>query len=502
MSTINKSNQPLTEPEYIQLSEDIFIFRENITPEICNVQIGHYNSAFDALSNTLFLMYGSTSITKLFERCLLPNEVHEFSKKLSIVLLEINTFKKTTCAIILSTLKKILKHTSISPCFINRINIIKMETITDKNDITKCLPSKYKSPNNPAYNMLIKWSTLFKQNTRIKASATVLQIFYFIIPLLNKLGYNIEFHTENYEEKINENIDDIILKLERHVTTLKHYNWTKMFFKVIFNTELLFIFSDKNTTIKIKNDIDEHRISADELDMIYNTSKKDIRNELFILLLTTTGMRIGGLANIKLSNVSKIVDDTIIINDTGRTIEKNNKWFTFMLNVKVKLVLWKYITEYRKATYNCDYLFIGQKNGLSTHRIRELLSKICKDSGLEGKRFHPHSFRHSFAHILLESGNNPECVAKLMGHSSSKITEQYYLKESAAEVSKRANIPWLDKEQTKQHKTVPLFLRTIGNEKSTDKELKKRASKKDKYKKLMELSKGYSSISTLNVIEE
>jgi len=46
-----------------------------------------------------------------------------------------------------------------------------------------------------------------------------------------------------------------------------------------------------------------------------------------------------------------------------------------------------------------------------------------------------------FIHILLEVGNSVENISKLLGHASSETMEKYYLRESAAQVVQRANIP-------------------------------------------------------------
>lgn len=115
---------------------------------------------------------------------------------------------------------------------------------------------------------------------------------------------------------------------------------------------------------------------------------------------------------------------------------------------------------------------------------------------MEGKHIHAHSLRHSFAHILLESGNKPELVSKMLGHSSTITTEQYYLKESASEASKRMNIPWL--ERTEQENPVPSFLNTQKKVRTT----KKKKSKSDRNKILRNLAKDFKSSGELGVIKE
>ena len=183
------------------------------------------------------------------------------------------------------------------------------------------------------------------------------------------------------------------------------------------------------------------------------------------MLLITTGLRVGGLLNIKLENIVDYVANDIVIRDTGKTLEKFNKWFTFKLNNRVKLLIYQWVKNYRISS-DSPYLFPSKKNSndhMSASNIRLIFNKIVLDAGLSGKHLHPHALRHTFAHMLLESGNSTECVAKIMGHSDSKTTSQFYLKESAIEAAERANIPWLDKKDSSEKKIVPDFLKQRSN---------------------------------------
>ena len=97
---------------------------------------------------------------------------------------------------------------------------------------------------------------------------------------------------------------------------------------------------------------------------------------------------------------------------------------------------------------------------MSTETVRHYFHVICLKAGLTGNQFHPHALRHSFAHILLESGNSSAVVASLMNHSSSVTTEKFYLRESAEELTARANIPWLQGQDKKRklETVLPVFL--------------------------------------------
>ena len=64
--------------------------------------------------------------------------------------------------------------------------------------------------------------------------------------------------------------------------------------------------------------------------------------------------------------------------------------------------------------------------GLDGHRIdlRRLWANICREAGL-GDDVHVHDLRHTFASILVSSGQPLSSVGKLMGHTQSKTTERY-----------------------------------------------------------------------------
>ena len=252
---------------------------------------------------------------------------------------------------------------------------------------------------------------------------------------------------------------------------IEHYDMWEMYKKSV------------HTINKTKDDHDTHRIIKNELEKMYDASKTDIKKQTIFLLMISTGIRTIGVSNIKLEHICTIINNIITINKTGRTLEKGNKWFTFAISENLSKLLLEYITTKRKS--NSSYLFPGRGEdiGLSPCRISAIIKQIASSAGLIGKHIHAHSLRHSFAHILLETGNKPELVSKMLGHTSTLTTEYYYLKESAAEASKRMNIPWL--ERTVQENPVPSFL----NNNKSEKILKK--SKNERNKILKSLVKDF-----------
>ena len=115
----------------------------------------------------------------------------------------------------------------------------------------------------------------------------------------------------------------------------------------------------------------------------------------------------------------------------------------------------------RRPACDTSYLFPGRgsaTNHMTTSTVRKIFQDLCAAGNLSGKHLHPHALRHSYAHILLESGNSVDIVSKLLGHTSSTTTEKFYLKENASDIAKRANIPWLNNTNRKEDQIVPKFL--------------------------------------------
>ena len=479
---IVRSVQEEKVPVFISETED-FIQLKHYIRQLADqkkIQPGHLNMAFDLLSQVLYRMYSQTSIQTLIKRSVLPKESIIFSSHMNQAYLDAGWTRRTTTTII-HTLKKILKETSIDKDFVNLITLDNPK-VKPKNDDWHILPLAYKNlcEDDPIKMKVLKWIDIIKNNTKNKSAASMRNIMYFILgKLIPHLGVCIEESDEVLTKIIKTKITQQFLS---SFDNKKQLTWVKMFlnnvFKIEIEPELLKSYESVNVKTLIEEDShDKHLISVEELEIIYHQSKESgVMIELIFMLLLTTGMRVGGLVNIKTENVLTYIGDTIDIKNTGRTIEKGNKWFSFVLNANVKELIYRWVTSERKSV-NSEYLFPsrnGSRPNITTGTVRKMFNSICKDAGLKGSHLHPHALRHSYAHILLNSGNSVDIVSKLLGHSSSSTTEKFYLKETASDVAERANIPWLDKSLTCK-KVVPDFLKgRTQPEPTKDKIAKKR----------------------------
>jgi integrase len=63
---------------------------------------------------------------------------------------------------------------------------------------------------------------------------------------------------------------------------------------------------------------------------------------------------------------------------------------------------------------------------LDSHNVRREFRRILKTAGLNPKEWTPRELRHSFVSLLSADGVPIEVIARLVGHSSTNITETVY----------------------------------------------------------------------------
>ncbi len=410
----------------------------------------------DLLKQILFRMYKITDYGMLVKRATTHlDECQIFSVTMAQSLADAG-WAKSTCKNIVSLLRRTLLLTAIPPEFVEKLRWIQAKTI-DKH--AKDIPAVVRS-NDAARAMFTDWAKILRETTNNKSSNSIKGILAFYHRVLGRLGANDTAEFQFLERTLTrETVDDLKL-------TQPQRRWMKILVKNILKLNVdADVFGGKTMHHRMIFDddadddgSDKHRLTAVELDCLYDEVKKDIRDELIYLLFVTTGMRIGGLVRIRLNHVAEINGASILVKPTGRTLEKGSKWFTFVINRRVSDLISAWI-KFHRPNNGSSYLFPGRGESefLKESTVRMRFHRWCKKSGLVGRHLHPHSLRHSYAHLLLEAGNDIHDVSKLMGHSSIATTEMFYLKESSAEVAKRANIPWLNKSSTEGN-PIPKFL--------------------------------------------
>ncbi|MCW8931798.1 MAG: tyrosine-type recombinase/integrase [Gammaproteobacteria bacterium] len=195
-----------------------------------------------------------------------------------------------------------------------------------------------------------------------------------------------------------------------------------------------------NITIKIPKRL-PRSLSRTELQKLFNASHQPLNvsklSELNTIqfntarkfnLLTTiasleilfsTGMRVGELVSINLSDID-LIDGVISIIGKG-----NRQRRVFITSDELIKLLKLYVTQRFSRQPSTDNFFINSRGtAASTQFIRGLI----RNTGIRkkiNKQITPHMLRHSCATQLLESGVDIRYVQRLLGHHSISTTEIY-----------------------------------------------------------------------------
>lgn len=266
------------------------------------------------------------------------------------------------------------------------------------------------------------------------------------------------FNVDNCDFSINNVIKIIkpIIKNNYYVIYLHH-----LFYKI--NDDWDITIKELRLKLNIKEDKvndtdgDKDYLSVKQQEDIWKACESNLE-KLIIALLFTTGLRVGGLCNIKKKDVYNEKENKI--KDYGSTIEKRNKTRRFPIFDMVKKPLSDWIEQ--NHMIDSEFLFPSIKNpdkARSTMSFQSLFKKIAKKAGYEGPEIHIHSTRHTVARNLLEGGNNMDDIAKYLGHANPAITAKFYANLSTKESVDRMNTACIGgiNEKNKHKPQIPSF---------------------------------------------
>ncbi len=173
-------------------------------------------------------------------------------------------------------------------------------------------------------------------------------------------------------------------------------------------------------------------LSTDQIKKILKfVSKKtsnyqEIRSNLIIELLYSTGIRVSELISIKTNNID-LKKKKILIDPPEKG--KSRKERIVFFGEQTKKVIEKYL-DYRKIFFkekDSPWLFPSNNvnDFLTRRRVLQILHNLADKIKIDKSLMHPHSFRHAFGNHLLNSGADIRVVQKLLGHSSIITTQKY-----------------------------------------------------------------------------
>ncbi|HEY4640617.1 MAG TPA: tyrosine-type recombinase/integrase [Thermoanaerobaculia bacterium] len=158
-----------------------------------------------------------------------------------------------------------------------------------------------------------------------------------------------------------------------------------------------------------------------------------IRNLAIIETMFATGMRVGELVSLRLSDL-RLAERSVLIHGKGR-----RERLAFFVEPVSFTRIACYVTS--RPSTSSDALFTNPSGAaLSTQAVANIIRGLCSHAGIT-RRVTPHTFRHTVATLLLRNGADLRVVQELLGHASITMTQRYthVVKEQMREALERAH---------------------------------------------------------------
>ena len=167
-------------------------------------------------------------------------------------------------------------------------------------------------------------------------------------------------------------------------------------------------------------------ISVEEIQAIIEaidlSRKEGIRNRAILETMYSCGLRVSEVVGLRMSCIDEV-------EGMVKVLGKGKKERVIPIGELALDTIARYIEEYRnfldiEPGYE-DTLFLGRRGReLTRQMVFTMLRRTTHEAGIR-KQVSPHTFRHSFATHLMESGADIRVVQEMLGHSSVSTTEIY-----------------------------------------------------------------------------
>lgn len=185
--------------------------------------------------------------------------------------------------------------------------------------------------------------------------------------------------------------------------------------------------SSKNDREVISLSIEEEKLLIEALSL----ENKDYKN--IVLLMLFTGMRIGEVLAIKLSDID-LKEHSLYINSTltrdnndntilGETTKTQNSKRIITITKNIEKILQDSLNNMYVNKY--DLLFYDEKGFITPSEVNSYLRRLNKRYNITSE-LHNHMLRHTYATRCIEAGMSVKVLQKKLGHSKIETTLNTY----------------------------------------------------------------------------
>ncbi|MDD6401702.1 MAG: site-specific integrase [Lachnospiraceae bacterium] len=203
---------------------------------------------------------------------------------------------------------------------------------------------------------------------------------------------------------------------------------------------------------KIKRVEDEIFLEEEIPQIIQYLEKRDDIHSKGLLLAFLTGVRVGELSALKISDInSKILKDSNIAKNyinIERTEIKyrgcDGKWIVDVQeypktdagvrNIIVNDNVMELIRQIRQLNPFGEYLFMCNNKRIRGHAFNKKLGRVCTALGINKRTMH--KIRKTYGTTLLDSNVDEATVAEMMGHKDISTTRKYYYYSNKSDCKK------------------------------------------------------------------
>jgi site-specific recombinase XerD len=208
----------------------------------------------------------------------------------------------------------------------------------------------------------------------------------------------------------------------RNKTTIFiYYRTIKTFIRFLLREG--YITDNPLTNIKVAKPKDKFPfiLSEKEVGLLLKAAKQSrsgIRNYCIVIFLIDTGVRVSELAGLTL-------DDIDLNSRCAKVTGKGNKDRLVFFNPHVARAISAYIDVRRAPVYENAFLVGIRDLPLTACGIQQMIRRLARKAGLDGKRVSPHTLRHCFGTYFLKESGDPFTLQELLGHSTMSTTRLY-----------------------------------------------------------------------------